>query len=110
MRFISILSCSFLQYSCGVAGCAAPANLFEDLGGSFVVAVLVVPIPPLVRQCLRVALRRVLPLLLTPERSDVEIVPSGPHLLVTAAVDEVGPEHVVAIADERIRAVPLVHA
>src|SRR5438477_38758 len=110
-RFFRVSS---LQYSCCVAdrlpGCATPANLFEDLGGGFVVAVLVVPIPPLVRQRLRVALRRVLPLLLTPEGSDVEVVPSVPHLFVTAAVDKVGAEHVVTIADERVRAVPLVHA
>src|SRR2546423_9379669 len=115
MRFISILSCSSFQYSCGVSGrlpgCAAPANLFEDLGGGFVIAVLVVPIPPLVRRSLRIALRRVLPLLLTPERSDVEVVPSVSHLLITAAVDEVGAEHAaVAVTDERVRAVPLVHA
>src|SRR5262249_38703722 len=35
--------------------------------------VVVVPVPPLVRQRLRVAFRRVLPLLLPPERSDVEV-------------------------------------
>src|SRR5947199_244193 len=94
----------------GLCGCAAPADLFEDLGGGFVVAVLVVPPPPLVRRRLRVALRRVLPLLLTPEGSDVEVVPSVPHLLVTAAVDEVGAEHAVTVAYERVRAVPLIHA
>src|SRR5947208_16032882 len=111
---MSIPSCLSLYYLCGVAarlsGCAAPANLFENLGRGFVVAVLVVPIPPLVRRSLRVAFRRVLPLLLTPEGSDVEVVPSVPHLFVTAAVDEVGAEYVVAVADERVRAVPLVHA
>src|SRR5439155_15308705 len=59
---------------------------------------------------LRVALRRILPLLLAPERSDVEVVPSVSHLLVAAVVDEVGTEHAVAVADERVRAVPLVHS
>src|SRR5213075_620276 len=76
-------------------GCAAPADLFEDLGRGFVVAVLVVPPPPLVRLRLRVAFRRVLPLLLAPQRSDVEVVPSVPHLLVTAVVDEVSAEHAI---------------
>src|SRR6266436_9041208 len=70
----------------------------------------VVPDPPLVRRSLRVALRRVLPFLLAPERSDVEVVPCIPHLLVAAVVDEVGAEHIVAVAGERVRAVPLVHA
>src|SRR5262249_8208053 len=54
-------------------------------------------------------LRRVFPLLLTPERSDIEIVPSVPHLLVTAAVNEVRAEHAIAVAYERVCAVPLVH-
>src|SRR5438128_12002236 len=94
----------------GLCGCADPADLFEDLGGGFVVAVLVVPPPPLVRRRLRVALRRVLPLYLTPEDSDVEVVPSVPHLLVAAAVDEVGAEYAVAVAYERVRAVPFIHA
>src|SRR5207245_7626937 len=70
----------------------------------------VVPDPPLVRRGLRVALRRVLPLLLAPERSQVEVAPGAPHRLVAAVVDEVGAEHAVAVADERVRAVPLVHA
>src|SRR5437016_9037298 len=70
----------------------------------------VVPDPPLVRGSLRVAIRRVLPLLLAPKRSDVEVVPSVSHLLVAAVVDEVGSEHIIAGADERVRAVPLVHS
>src|SRR2546429_6044860 len=69
----------------------------------------VVPDPPLVGRSLRVALRRVLPLLLAPERSDVQVVPSVPHLLVAAVVDEVGAEYAVAVADERVRSVPLIH-
>src|SRR5918996_6057061 len=71
---------------------------------------LVVPDPPLVRCGLRVALWRVLPLLLAPERGDVQVVPGVPHLLVAAGVDEVGAEDAVAVADEGVRAVPLIHA
>src|SRR5918994_1289324 len=55
-------------------------------------AVLVVQVPPLVRRRLRVALGRVLPLLLAPERGQVEVAPGAPHRLVAAAVDEVGAE------------------
>src|SRR5262245_19759391 len=70
--------------------------------------VRVVVVPPLVGRCLRVALGRVLPLLLATERSDVEVVPGVPHLLVAPVVDEVGAEDPTVLADERIRAVPLV--
>src|SRR5690242_6733873 len=91
-------------------GCTAPVDLFEHLGGGFLIAVLIVPPPPLVWRRLRVSLRRVFPLLLTPEGSDVEVVPSIPELLVTTTVDEVGAEYAVAIAYERIRAVPFIHA
>src|SRR5262245_4332126 len=70
------------------------------------VVVCVVPVPPLVRRRLRVALRRILPFLLAPERRDVEIVPGAPHLLVAAVVDEVGAEDLVLVTDERVRAVP----
>src|SRR5207247_3428123 len=70
----------------------------------------VVPDPPLVGRSLRVALRRVLPLLLAPERSDVQVVPGIAHLLVAAVVDEVRAEYAVAVAYERVRSVPLVHA
>src|SRR5688500_1361147 len=73
-------------------------------------AVLVVPVPPLVRRSLRIPLRRILPLLLAAERSDVEKTPGASHLLIPAAVDEVRSEDLVAVADERVRAVPLVHA
>src|SRR5947208_16769460 len=69
----------------------------------------VVPDPPLVRRRLGVALRRVLPLLLAPERSQVEIAPGAPHRLVAAGVDEVGAEHAVVVSDEHVRAVPLVN-
>src|SRR5437588_9080635 len=70
----------------------------------------VVPDPPLVRRGLGVALRRILPLLLAPKRSQVEVAPGAPHRLVAAVVDEVGATHAVAVADKRVRAVPLVHA
>src|SRR5438067_4050365 len=70
----------------------------------------VVPDPPLLRRGLGIALRRILPLLLAPERSDIEVVPGVSHLLVDAVVDEVGAEQAVAVADECVPAVPLVHA
>src|SRR5215207_7608458 len=73
-------------------------------------AVLVVQVPPLVRRGLRVALGRVLPLLLASERGDVEVRPGAAHVLVAAAVDEVGAEDLVTLADERVGAVPLAHA
>src|ERR671910_1621650 len=73
-------------------------------------AVLVVQVPPLVPRRLRVALGRVLPLLLAPERGQVEVAPGAPHRLVAAAVDEVGAEDLVALADEGVRAVPLADA
>src|SRR5215510_1265636 len=92
-------------------GCFSSVGHLDPLGvGRGLGVVGVVPVPPLVRRRLRVARRRVLPLLLAPERSDVEVSPRAPHRLVAAVVDEVGSEHVVAVADERIRTVPLVHA
>src|SRR5215216_2185059 len=48
---------------------------------SRVLAVRVVVVPPLVRRGLRVALGRVLPLLLASERGDVEIAPGGAYVL-----------------------------
>ena len=75
---------------------------------SYLWVVRVVVVPPLVRRSLRIVLRRVLPLLLTAERGDVEVVPRAPHLLVAAVVDEVGAKDPVALAKERVRAVPLV--
>src|SRR6266702_2775747 len=71
--------------------------------------VTVVPVPPLVRSALGVALRRVFPRLLTSERRHVEIAPGGAHRLVAAAVDEVSAEHALAVADERVVAVPFIH-
>src|ERR1700730_7925637 len=64
--------------------------------------VALVPVPPLVRSALGVALRRVLPRLLTAERRHVEVAPGGAYRLVATAVDEVGAEHALAIADERV--------
>src|SRR5262245_8884958 len=72
--------------------------------------VAVMPLPPLVWLRLWVALRRVLPFFLAPKRCDIEIVPCVPHLLVATVVDEVGAKDAVAVADEGVRAVPLVHA
>src|SRR5712675_1184423 len=71
--------------------------------------VTLVPVPPFVRPALGVACRRVLPLLLTPERRHVEVVPDGAHRLVAAAVDEVGAEDALAVTDERVVAVPFIH-
>src|ERR1700712_2964254 len=68
--------------------------------------VTVVPVPPFVRPALRITLRRVLPLLLTPERRHVEVAPDRAHRLVAAAVDEVGAEDAIAVADERVVAMP----
>src|SRR5207245_11610605 len=70
----------------------------------------VVPDPPLVRRGLRVALRRVLPLLLAPERTHVEVAPGAPKRLVAAVVEEVRAKYAVSVAEERVCAVPLVHA
>src|SRR5829696_10241843 len=72
------------------------------------VGVVVVP-PPIGRRP-RIALGRVLPFLLAPERGDVEVAPGAAHRLVAAAVDEVGAEDPVAVADEGVGAVPLVDA
>src|SRR5262245_46583522 len=71
--------------------------------------VVVVPIPPLVRRGLRVTRWRIFPFLLAPERRHVEVTPGAPHRLITAAIDKIGAEHLVAVADECIVAVPLVH-
>src|SRR3979409_2202381 len=70
--------------------------------------VSVVPVPPLVGSALGVALRRVLPRLLTPERRHVAVAPDGPHRLVAAAVDEIGAKDALAVADERVVAVPFI--
>src|SRR3954471_11729803 len=73
-------------------------------------AVGVVVVPPLVRRRLRVAVGRVLPVLLPAERGDVEIVPRVAHRLVASGFYEVLAEDRVAVADEGVRAVPLADA
>src|SRR5215211_5766493 len=73
------------------------------------VLVLIVLAPPLVRRGLRVALRRVLPLLLASQRGDVEVGPGAAHVLVAPVVDEVGPEDLLAVPYEGVGAVPLAH-
>src|SRR4029077_16706110 len=69
--------------------------------------VLVVSVPPLVGRRLRVALGRVLPLLLASERGDVEVAPGAAHRLAAATVDEGGAKHPIVVADEGVGAVPL---
>src|ERR687895_2366481 len=91
-----------------MGGAPPPARLRH--ARSCLLPVLVVVVPPLVRRGLRVALGRVLPLLLPAERRDVEVCPGGAHRLVAALVDEVGAEDLVALADEGVGSVPLVHA
>src|SRR5260370_21926375 len=81
----------------------APSPVRRGLFGR----VLVVPVPPLVGRGLRVAFRRVLPGLLASERGRIEVAPGAPPPLVAAAVDEVGAEHLVAVAEEHVVAVPL---
>src|SRR5690349_15051037 len=73
-------------------------------------AVRVVVVPPHVRRGLRIALRRVLPLLLAAERREIEVAPGASHRLVAPEVDEVGPVDPLAVADEGVGPVPLVHA
>src|SRR5262245_62829221 len=90
--------------------CLSGAELHEAGAIGARLVRLVVPGPPLVRRGLAVALRRILPSLLAPERGHVEVGPGVAHRLVAAAVDEVGAEDVVAVADERVGAVPLVLA
>src|SRR5688572_19898361 len=82
-------------------------SVIQRSGG---LVVLVVEVPPLVRRGLRVALGGVLPLLLAPERGDVEVAPGAAHGLVASVVDEVGAEDSLAVADEGVGAVPLVDA
>src|SRR5882757_11249957 len=55
--------------------------------------VVVMPVPPLVRQGLRVALGRIFPFLLASERGHVEVAPGAPHGFVAAVVDEISAEH-----------------
>src|SRR5262249_37045770 len=75
-----------------------------------VLRVGVVPAPPLIRWTLRIALRRILPILLAAKRGHIEEVPGVHKHLVAPAVDEVGAEHAVAVPDERVGAVPVLDA
>src|SRR5215471_1394356 len=87
-----------------------PAAAMLFTAASIGALVGVVPPPPGVGRVLRIALGRVLPLLLPPEHGHVQVAPGAAECLVATAVDEVGAEHLVAVAEERVRAVPLVHA
>src|SRR5690349_18689382 len=93
--------CLFLASSDG--GCVGISYDVDPLRvGRGLLAVVVVPIPPLVRLRLRITLRRVLPSLLATERRNVEVAPDSPHRLIAAIVDEVCAEHLVAVAEEHI--------
>src|SRR5580704_7410858 len=72
--------------------------------------VVVVPVPPLVWLSLGITLWRILPSFLAAERREVEVAPDASHRLVTAVVDEVCAEHLVAIAEEHVVAVPFIDA
>src|SRR5580704_4682684 len=81
-----------------------PLRARRDLG-----VVVVMPVPPLIWRSLRITGWRVFPDLLTPEGRDIKVTPDGPHRLVTPLVDEVCAEHPLAVANERVVAVPLGH-
>lgn len=90
----------------GAMGGLAP----RERARSRALLVRVVVVPPVVRGSLRVAVRRVLPLLLAPERGDVEVAPGAAPVFVTAVVDEVGAVDLTVLADERVCPVPLADA
>src|SRR5215472_3633528 len=89
----------------GVGYDVNPLRVSRGLG-----VVVVVPVPPLVRLGLGIALWRVLPSFLAAERCDIEVDPDAAHGLVGSVVDEVAAKHLLAVADEYIVAMPLVHA
>src|SRR6185437_6929543 len=89
---------------------AGGRNLDPLLVRRGVVDVAVVPVPPLVGLGLRIACGGILPKLLPAKRRDVEVVPGAAHLLVAAALDEIGPENPVTLAEEYVGAVPFVDA
>src|SRR5687768_6119185 len=68
-------------------GAAPPAGPARRGRSRDLAPVLVVEVPPPVGRGLRIALGRVLPLLLAPQRGDVEVGPGAAHGLVAAAVD-----------------------
>src|ERR1700694_5867841 len=76
----------------GVGGVALVLVAVTPPLGRRGVAVFVVPVPPCIRRGLGVALRRVLPLLLAPERSQGEVAPGAPHRRVAAALYKGGAE------------------
>src|SRR5262252_897016 len=82
-----------------------PAAAMLFTAASIGALVGVVPPPPGVRRVLRIALGRVLPLLLPPEHGHVQVAPGTAECLVATVVDEVGAKHLVAVAEERVRAV-----
>src|SRR3954452_4839607 len=91
----------------------APLGLGRGVEGvreRFASLVCVVVVPPHICLSLRVALGRVLPLLLAPERGEVEVAPGGAERFVAALVDEIGAENLVALTNEDIVAVPFVDA
>src|SRR5262249_21771169 len=88
---------AFSERRFSTVGHLHPLRVRRGLG-----AVVVVPVPPLVRRGLGVTLRRVFPSLLTAERRDIEVAPGGPHRLVAAVVDKVGAEHSLAVAEEHV--------
>src|ERR1700689_31601 len=88
------------------AGPRGRGRLLADV----LLAVLVVEVPPLVGRSLRIALGRVLPLLLAAERGHIQVAPGTAHRLVAAVVDEVGTEDLLVVAVEGVGAVPFVHA
>src|ERR1700720_1429144 len=81
--------CERSRASASLPSLNSPLDLSAPLVGRSGVAVFVVPVPPFVRRSLRVALGRVFPLLLAPERSHIEVAPGAPERLVAAVVDEV---------------------
>src|SRR6266702_8523956 len=85
-------------------------HLDPFLVGCRAFGVAVVPVPPFVSRALRIARRRILPDLLAAEWRDVEVVPGATHLLVAAALDQIGAEDSVAVAVEHVRPVPLADA
>src|SRR5580700_11649295 len=67
----------------GGSGLRGPVRALRLIG----VVIVVVPVPPVVRRALRVALGRVLPGFLPPERAHVEVAPGAAHRLVAAVVE-----------------------